>query len=189
MLFRSLSGDVMFDASLYYRKKIENKQSPYRSKYYLVTLHRAENTDNPERLKAIVNALNKFTELEAVLPLHPRTKKYISKNNLQFGDHIHIIEPVGYFEMLSLENNCEFIVTDSGGVQKEAYFFNKPCITYRDSTEWVELVEHGWNTLVHAQEKDILSTLQSMPKYGDSKKLYGDGDAGKKIVHTMMSLF
>lgn len=184
-----LSGDVMFDASLYYRRKLENIQLLHNNKYYLVTLHRAENTDNPKRLKAIVNALNKFTEIEAVFPLHPRTKKYLSQNNLYFLDHIHVIEPVGYFKMLSLENSCEFIVTDSGGVQKEAYFFNKPCITIRDSTEWVELVKHGWNTLVNAQEQEILSALQSMPKYGDSQKLYGDGYAGNKIVHTIMNLF
>ena len=98
-----------------------------------------------------------------------------------------MIDPVGYFEMLALENKCSFVVTDSGGVQKEAYFFKKPCITLRDTTEWRELVEHGWNTLVGADETTIVDTLKAMPKYGDSVPLYGDGMTAKKIADVLLS--
>jgi UDP-GlcNAc3NAcA epimerase len=190
-----LSGDVMLDASLYYRKKqkclpldeplVSNIEVPF----YLATLHRAENTDDSVRLASIVEALNEFDRLPAILPLHPRTKKILSQEKLKFAPHIHVVDPVGYFDMLALENRCEFIVTDSGGVQKEAYFFGKPCITLRDSTEWVELVHHGWNTIVGADAGKIIAALRSMPKYGDSVQLYGDGHAGELIVNKLLDIF
>jgi len=193
-----LSGDVMLDASLYYRQK--QKAMPLRGAraalaslverpFYLATLHRAENTDDPARLAAIVKALNEFDTLPAVLPLHPRTRKILFQEGLEFAAHIHIIDPVGYFDMLTLEDRCQFVVTDSGGVQKEAYFFGKPCITLRDSTEWVELMQHGWNTLVGANTKKILAALQLMPRYGESVQLYGDGHAGEFIVKTLLNIF
>ena len=198
---RFFSGDVMLDASLYYRQK--QKAMPLRGAraalaslaslverpFYLATLHRAENTDDPARLAAIVKALNEFDTLHAVLPLHPRTRKILSQEGLGFAAHIHVIDPVGYFDMLALEDRCQFVVTDSGGVQKEAYFFGKPCITLRDSTEWVELVEYGWNTLVGADTEKILAALQSMPHYGESVQLYGDGHAGEFIVQTSLNIF
>jgi len=190
-----LSGDVMLDASLYYRQK--QKAMPPRAgcaslvqrPFYLATLHRAENTDDPLRLAAIVKALNEFDTLPAVLPLHPRTRKILSQEGLEFAAHIHVIDPVGYFDMLALEDRCQFVVTDSGGVQKEAYFFGKPCITLRDSTEWVELVQHGWNMLVGANTEKILAALQSMPRYGEAVQLYGDGHAGEFIVQTLLNIF
>ena len=190
-----LSGDVMLDASLYYRQKQKAMSlssalaSLVERPFYLVTLHRAENTDDLVRLASIVKALNEFDTLPAILPLHPRTRKILSQQGLEFAAHIHVIDPVGYFDMLAIENRCEFIVTDSGGVQKEAYFFGKPCITLRDSTEWIELVQHGWNTLVGANTEKILAALQSMPRYGDTVQLYGDGHAGEFIVQTLFNIF
>lgn len=189
------SGDVMLDASLYYSQKQkamllnEALASLVERPFYLATLHRAENTDDPARLTAIVKALNEFDTLPAILPLHPRTRKILSQEGLEFASHIHAIDPVGYFDMLVLEDRCRFVVTDSGGVQKEAYFFGKPCITLRDSTEWVELVQHGWNTLVGANTEKILSALQSMPGYGETVQLYGDGHAGEFIVETLLNIF
>lgn len=190
-----LSGDVMLDASLYYRQNMKDMPvSPALASFverpfYLVTLHRAENTDDPIRLASIVEAFNEFDTLPAVLPLHPRTRKILSQQGLEFTAHTHVIDPVGYFDMLALEDRCQFVVTDSGGVQKEAYFFGKPCITLRDSTEWVELVQHGWNTLVGANTEKILAALQSMPLYGESVQLYGDGHAGEFIVKTLLDIF
>jgi UDP-GlcNAc3NAcA epimerase len=121
-----------------------------------------------------------------VFPVHPRTKKIISQTGLELNSHIHQIEPVGYFEMLALENACDYIVTDSGGVQKEAYFFNKPCITLRDTTEWVELVTHGWNMLVGSDELKIRASLEVMPKYGNATQLYGDGNSADHIASTLL---
>jgi len=187
----SLSGDIMYDASLYYRKKaIEQgaiKLPTLPGKFALLTIHRAENTDNPARLTAIIKALNAFTDIDFVFPVHPRTKKIISQMGLELKPHIHQINPVGYFEMLALENSCAYIVTDSGGVQKEAYFFNKPCITLRDATEWVELVSHGWNTLVGADKKLILEAMVAMPKYGDHVQLYGDGTTAVRITEALLA--
>ena len=190
-----LSGDVMLDASLYYRQKQKAMSlssalaSLVERPFYLVTLHRAENTDDLVRLASIVKALNEFDTVPAILPLHPRTRKIFSQQGLEFAAHIHAIDPVGYFDMLALEDRCQFVVTDSGGVQKEAYFFGKPCITMRDSTEWVELVQHGWNMLVGANTEKILAALQSMPRYGEAVQLYGDGHAGKFIVQTLLNIF
>lgn len=182
-------GDIMLEASLYYRARLVDtplKNIP--KKFYLLTLHRAENTDDPARLSTIVQALNQYTDIEVVFPIHPRTRKIITNMGLSFASHIHMIEPVGYLEMLALENACSFVVTDSGGVQKEAYFFKKPCITLRDSTEWVELVEHGWNILVGADSKKINTALRSMPKYGDSSELYGNGQTSKTIADYLLGV-
>lgn len=189
-----LSGDVMYDASIYYRKKLSEKavgdsiKNVLHERFYLTTLHRAENTDDPGRLASIVKAINWFKDMSAVLPLHPRTKKILSQQGMTFEKHVHVIDPVGYFDMLLLESLCDFVVTDSGGVQKEAYFFKKPCITLRDSTEWVELCEHGWNTLVGADTEKILSALRSMPKFGDNFLLYGDGRSGQLILDTILNI-
>lgn len=186
----SLTGDVMFDASLFYRT-LENNNSvlPELPKnFFLATIHRAENTDSQERLTAIVNALNDSGK-SGVLPLHPRTKKYLDMYGLTFNDNIQIIDPVGYFDMLELEATADFIVTDSGGVQKEAYFFNKPCITLRDQTEWVETVEVGWNTIVGADYNRILETIESFTPPVEHPDLYGDGKSGEKIVEELLTLW
>lgn len=186
-------GDVMLDASLFYRA--QNKSSDdirnltdSLGKFYLATVHRAENTDDVRRISAIMRALEKISQhKKVVLPLHPRTKKILTENNIALKNVV-IIEPVGYFDMLHLEGHCDAIFTDSGGVQKEAFFFQKPCITLRDETEWVELVKHGYNCLVGADENKILSAEASLrdSKVEFKHELYGDGHAGRKIVQYIM---
>jgi UDP-GlcNAc3NAcA epimerase len=182
-------GDIMLDASLFYREKLKQSQSLLPKEisnlddFFLITLHRAENTDNKERLSSIVCALNSLKDQTGVLPLHPRTKKMLSQWNLSFGDHIKIIDPVGYLDMIRLESSCNFILTDSGGVQKEAYFFEKPCITMRDQTEWVETIEEGCNILVGADKDRIIKAINSFTTTGKNfRPLYGDGNAGERII-------
>ncbi|MFN3412345.1 MAG: non-hydrolyzing UDP-N-acetylglucosamine 2-epimerase, partial [Exilispira sp.] len=190
-------GDIMYEASLYYREKVKEGlakkkeevisknilsilENKIKQKFSILTIHRQENTDNQERLFSIFQALNDFKKLDIIFPVHPRTKKVIEKSGIRFNSHIHCIDPVGYFDMLYLEDNSEFIITDSGGVQKEAYFFNKPCITLRDSTEWTELVDAGWNTLVGADKEKIINALNKMPSFGKRVNLYGDGKTAEK---------
>jgi len=174
-----ITGDIMYDASLYYRDKSQAKAVEY--DFILLTIHRAENTDDTERLIAICNALNKLSDFQFIFPVHPRTRKIIEQNNIHLASHIKLIEPVGYFEMLSLESSCIAVLTDSGGVQKEAYFFKKPCITLRDSTEWVELVTAGWNTLTGANTEKIVNTVRNLHIPREYPALYGDGTCAHKI--------
>lgn len=188
--FVSLCGDIMYEASLYYRTKLENKKSRIKiklpDKFILLTIHRQENTDNITRLSSIFSALNKKKDTQIIFPVHPRTKKVLEKNGIKLSNHIHCIEPVGYFDMILLEDKCQYIITDSGGVQKEAYFFKKPCITLRDSTEWTELVDTGWNTIVGADEVKILETMNKGLKAGQDKKLYGEGNTSQIILDTLL---
>ena len=182
-------GDVMYDASLFYAQRSAEKSTlklPEEG-FILCTMHRAENTDDPKRLGEIVSALNKISEqTKVILPLHPRTKSALQRNNLSLN--VDLIDPVGYFEMIELLKNCQLVVTDSGGVQKEAYFFGKKCVTLRDETEWIELVEHGFNTLTGADQSTILRAVSdSIGKPVDtSVALYGKGDAGDLIVQTLL---
>jgi UDP-GlcNAc3NAcA epimerase len=181
-----LSGDIMQDAAIYYASKSSEKSklpSDLPEKFILCTLHRAENTDNYQRLKNIVESLNEINrEIPIVLPLHPRTKKMLDNSDLNLD--VHVLEPVGYFEMIELLKRCEMVMTDSGGLQKEAYFFKKPCLTLRDQTEWTELVKHGFNKIVGADKIQIIDgyreMLKAAPDY--SKDLYGSGKAGDKIL-------
>jgi len=183
-----LVGDVMLDASLYYRALIEegrvelNLPPDLPPEFYLLTLHRAENTDDPARLRAIVETLNGLTDHRGVFPVHPRTRKMLSGQDLCLAGHIQAIEPVGFLEMLALESRCRFIVTDSGGVQKEALFLGKPCITLRDQTEWVETVQAGWNTLVGADPQKIRLAFEQLRIPAERPAFYGSGDAGSKIL-------
>ena len=175
----ALTGDIMYDASLYYRKKsniIINEKD-----FILMTIHRAENTDDPLRLSSIVNAVNSLKEYNFIFPIHPRTKKIMEQQNLSFNAHVKLTEPVGYLEMIAYESSCSAVLTDSGGVQKEAFFFRKPCITMRDSTEWVELVETGWNTLTGADTEKIINTLKNIKIPDNYPNLYGDGNCAHKI--------
>ncbi len=185
----SLCGDIMHEASLYYREKVKKYNSKLIERlpanFFLLTIHRQENTDNLERISSIFSAINKIKNHEVVFPVHPRTRKIIEKMGIKFESHIHCIDPVGYLDMILLEDKCDFIVTDSGGVQKEAYFFKKPCITLRDTTEWIELVENGWNTLTGADEGKIIEAINNMPKYGTNVDLYGDGVVAEKIASTL----
>lgn len=179
-----ITGDIMYEASMYYRKNNTAKimSQLYGVSFGLLTIHRAENTDNPERLSAIVEAINKCKNKTFVFPIHPRTRNILKKLNLSFESHVKTIDPIGYFEMLAYEQSCDFILTDSGGVQKEAFFFEKPCITMRDSTEWVELVESGWNTLVGAETDRIIEAINNLRKPESYPPLYGDGKCAEKIV-------
>ncbi|WP_035588018.1 non-hydrolyzing UDP-N-acetylglucosamine 2-epimerase [Hippea jasoniae] len=191
-------GDVMLDVALYYKQfaKPPNHlpiHSLTHSSFILCTIHRAENTDNPERLKNIFEALEKIAkDTQIVLPLHPRTKQKLEKLSLPLNS-ITIIDPIGYLEMIWLLDNCELVITDSGGLQKEAYFFKKPCITLRDETEWVELVEIGANVLVGADKDKIVKVVNDSDRYFEKfysqlslntfTNIYGDGKAGKLICN------
>src|SRR5690606_17426346 len=152
--------------------------------YVLATLHRAGNTDDHERLRNIVAALNRVHREVApvVLPVHPRTRAAIE--DLRMIQEFHLIDPVGYLEMIWLLKKAGLVMTDSGGVQKEAYFFGKPCVTMRDQTEWVELVEIGANELVGAEiEKIVVAAGRNFGReIHIDHRLYGDGNAASKIV-------
>ncbi len=181
-----LTGDVMLDASLFYRKKAKqpswfDELKISCGEYILATVHRAENTDNSKRLKSIFDGLASSGE-EIILPLHPRTKEKIKEYKIKISKNIHIVDSVSYFEMVWLESNCKLICTDSGGVQKEAYFFEKPCITMRDETEWVELVEDGWNILTGSSSEAISDAIKSASRPAINNFLYGQGNAANTIV-------
>lgn len=180
-------GDVMYDAILHFKNFAERKSDIIASndlegkEYILVTIHRAENTNDIGRLKNIIEALNE-SDRNVVLPMHPRTKKYTEDYGLKFNSNIKIIEPVGYLDMISLEMHSSKIVTDSGGVQKEAYFMKKPCITMRDETEWVETVNTGWNVIVGTDKSRILECITGFNPDKDQELIFGDGHAADKIL-------
>jgi UDP-GlcNAc3NAcA epimerase len=175
----AITGDIMYDASLFYRTK--SKVQINEKDFILLTIHRAENTDDPKRLSSIVKAINNLSGYQFIFPVHPRTRKVLRDQNLEFASHVKMIEPVGYLEMIAYESACSAILTDSGGVQKEAFFFKKPCITMRDSTEWVELVTAGWNTIVGADTEKIISAIKSLHTPEHYPSLYGDGNCAQKI--------
>ena len=182
-------GDVMYDAALFYSEKCRQPLGLTATEnFVLVTIHRADNTDSAERLIHIVSALNEINQTQPVVcPIHPRTKKLLAELPIQ--PEFTLLEPVSYFEMLWLLQHCGLVVTDSGGLQKEAYFFAKYCITMRDQTEWVELIEAGMNTLVGANKATILDTYaQVANKKISGGSLYGDGKSAQKIVHTLLEM-
>jgi UDP-N-acetylglucosamine 2-epimerase len=190
-------GDVMYDSILYYTKIAEKKSTILKRldlitpNYYLATLHRAENTDGPRRLESILRALDEIgRNTPVILPLHPRTKKMIKAYRFfSKFKNIGFIEPVSYLDMLQLEKNAEAILTDSGGVQKEAYWLRVPCLTLREETEWVETVEGGWNVLVGMKTRKIvegISHLEEKKKKFSLKEIFGDGKAGAKVVRNLM---
>lgn len=183
------SGDVMQDAAIFYTERSRKPDFDLPLEFVLATIHRAENTDDLERLKSILKSLDKIGETTVViLPLHPRTQKIIAKNNLQYNKEVvKIIEPIGYLEMVYLLQNCKIVMTDSGGLQKEAFFFKKPCITLRDETEWVELVQNGYNTIVGADYGKIVSAFENQIYDIDfSKNLYGGGKASEEIAAALL---
>ena len=205
-------GDVMYDLILYYSRIAEKRSTiltkldlitphprterfqtvPYRAQnYYLATLHRAENTDDPRRLKSILTALNEMgRKTPVVLPLHPRTKKMIKVHHLFPGfKNIKFIEPVSYLDMLNLEKSAKAILTDSGGIQKEAFWLKVPCLTLREETEWFETVKKGWNVLTGTEVKTILREVDHLEKrrrFPKTDKIFGDGKAGEKIIQTLL---
>lgn len=178
------NGDVMQDAAMYYADKAQLKSDIIRkaglNKFVLATIHRQENTDNPENLKNIIEGLNAIhKEIPVVVPMHPRTRNILAQN-YQLPDFT-IIDPVGYFDMIMLLKSCEMVITDSGGVQKEAFFFAKHCITLREQTEWVELVDKGFNLLVGSdidKLRDAFAFFKTK-KSDFSINLYGNGKAAE----------
>lgn len=149
--------------------------------YALVTVHRAANTDNAARLRGIVQALNAVDE-PVVFPAHPRTRAALAREQLTLADHVRVIPPLGYFDMMVMEENARLIATDSGGVQREAYFLGVPCLTLRDETEWSETVAAGWNLLVGAESETILRHWFSFAPTGHQPPIFGDGYAAERIV-------
>ena len=152
-----------------------------RKEYILATIHRQENIDSPTKLKNIFSSFSEC-QLPVVIPLHPRTKKMVETFNLSFPDNVRVIDPVGYLDMLVLEENAECILTDSGGIQKEAYLLGVRCITMREETEWVETVDAGWNLLVGADHEKIIRGFYDFCPVENRPQIYGDGDAADKIV-------
>jgi UDP-N-acetylglucosamine 2-epimerase len=186
-----LTGDVMYDAFLALSKVARERSgilAALRQRprgYSLLTLHRAENTDEPDRLKAILGTLNEL-DRRVIFPIHPRTREKLKEYQMDFNPKaLQMIEPVGYFDMLNLELNARCIFTDSGGVQKEAYMAKVPCITLRDETEWVETIDAKWNRLVGADPAAIEAALDLKWVGTDYPPLFGDGDAAGKIVQIL----
>lgn len=186
------NGDVMQDAAYFYIEKARRISTVIAAhsipdRFVLATIHRQENTDNIDNLKGIIDGLNRINkEISVVVPLHPRTRKILASHNL--SPEFMIIDPVGYFDMISLLNNCSLVVTDSGGVQKEAFFFKKHCVTMREQTEWVELVENGFNTLCGSSSEKLYSSYRAMvSKESDfSVDLYGEGRASEVIARELL---
>ena len=159
--------------------------------FALATVHRAENTDEPERLRAIVAALRALSgEIDVVWPLHPRTRKVLATLGVDVDGQksLHAVGPLGYLDMIELQAAAQLIVTDSGGVQKEAFFFGKPCVTLRDETEWVELVEAGWNRLAPPTSVDALTSAfrAAIGSTGRPVRPYGDGYAARRIAAILL---
>lgn len=186
-------GDVMQDSSIFFAEKAlkgEIHKTVPNSDFIVATLHRAENTDDPVRLKAIVDALNYIHHniLPVVLPLHPRTQKVVKSLGLKL--EMLVLEPVGYLEMILLLKHCNAVVSDSGGVQKEAFFFKKPCITMRDQTEWVELIKNGVNVLAGADTQKIIEYTKVMldRTIEDPFNLYGGGQASQNIAKVLAGI-
>ncbi len=187
------TGDVMYDAALFYAQKaaLTSTVLPTHSlksgEYVLATIHRQENTDNDENLSQIVKALNEIsTKLDVVVPLHPRTRKILEQKGIT--PLFKIIDPVGYIDMVQLTANAKLIMTDSGGLQKEAFFFQKNCVTMREQTEWVELVEHGFNLTTGADYTKIMAGFEFMnSKENDfNVNLYGTGHASEEIIVALL---
>ena len=174
-------GDVMYDIAKRAPKTSTIVEKLSLDNYILATIHRAENTDNPDRLTAIFSSLDQLDPV--VLPLHPRTKAAIEKFDIQ--TQVKLIDPVGYLDMTALERSANLIITDSGGVQKEAFFHQTPCVTVRDETEWTELADGGYMQL--SSPENIPSTVQQMLKRDIdwNKPLYGNGSASEKILETL----
>jgi UDP-GlcNAc3NAcA epimerase len=188
-----LVGDVMYDVARHHGGRVSAKSGLLpqlqltRGSYVLTTVHRAENTDSAERLAVIVDALEAVAvDRQVVWPLHPRTLVALTRSGLlkRLADSVTLIEPVGYLDMVQLEKYAALIATDSGGVQKEAFFYGVPCVTLRDETEWVELVESGWNHLAPPRDAQTLAqTLHAaLGSKGRPVAPYGDGNSARDIV-------
>lgn len=188
-------GDVIFDAVLHYRERANQQISLddfglNNQGYALCTLHRQENTDDVIRLNSILGALREIAkDLPVVLPLHPRTRQKVEQQHSADAlKGIAVLEPLPYLEMQRLQMSAQLILTDSGGMQKEAYFHKVPCITLRDETEWLETVEAGWNQIVGADSDKILEAWRDASKpSGHNDNLYGNGDASQQVVEKFLA--
>ncbi len=192
-------GDVMYDAALHNLALAEAHAASLLTSiqvmpqgYTLATVHRAANTDDADHLRSIVAALNQIGSKTqpVIFPIHPRTRKVMATMGIAQGDAVRLIEPVGYLEMLNLERNARLIITDSGGVQKEAYFLAVPCLTLRNETEWVETVASGWNRLVGTDIDMIVAAAHDVWAQGSAPinpppPLFGDGHAGERIAELL----
>ncbi len=201
-----ITGDVMADALQFAAAKVGTKAAPQTTaavagpaaqttahsdvlarlalqpqRYLLATVHRAENTDDPQRLSDILSAFAALDE-PVVFPAHPRTRKFLHEKNYQPPPHVCLIDPVGYFDIVALEKSARLLLTDSGGMQKEAYWLKVPCITLRDETEWVETVDAGWNVLTGADDKKIIHAALNFTPPQEHPPLYGDGQTAEKIL-------
>lgn len=190
-----LVGDVMYDVSLFYRDLARKRSNILENlkltegNYILSTCHRAENTDDPVRLKGIALALSRISQdMPVVLPLHPRTRKYLMEHNLlETMESVTLVDPLPFLDMVRLEQSAKVILTDSGGVQKEAFFYGVPCVTMRDETEWIETVDAGWNTLVGANADAIFEAyLNCETQYREVIAPYGDGYAAEKCLKVIL---
>ncbi|MCL5774560.1 MAG: UDP-N-acetylglucosamine 2-epimerase (non-hydrolyzing) [Firmicutes bacterium] len=184
-------GDVMFDSLVYFSAKAGErgfleKLSLKPKEYILITLHREENTDNSERLQEIVSSLVEIEET-IVFPMHPRTLKVLTRMGWKdkIGRNVKIIEPVGYLDMILLEKEAKMILTDSGGVQKEAYMLGIPCVTLREETEWVETVEAGWNMIAGRRGEKIIQAAKNFKPAGERPDIFGKGNAAEKIAEVL----
>ena len=190
-------GDVMYDTILRFRSAVRSstgileKLNVASADFVLVTIHRAENTDNKNNLSAIIDALGELVSegLKVIFPLHPRTLAALASFDLSLSPNISTCKPLGYFEMMSLESEAKVIITDSGGVQKEAFFHKVPCVTLREETEWGELVESNWNCLCppRTSRHIVSSVLDSIGRTGDEISPYGDGNSSDKIANILMA--
>ena len=186
-----LVGDVMLDVLNWARERLAEKPAEILSRlgvankqYVLATVHRAENTDDPTRLSQILDAFNRLDE-PVVFPAHPRVCKMMREAGCRLESNIRVIEPVGYLDMVALASSARLILTDSGGLQKEAYWLGVPCLTMRSETEWVETVAAGWNVLVGCESEKILEAAQSFSPKCPRTELYGDGFAAVKCVDAL----
>lgn len=181
------SGDVMYDAIIYYSEIAVNNTEKFQKfspPFYLATVHRQENTDNKQKLTDIFKAFKRLNK-HIVLPLHPRTKKQIGLFKIEIPSNVKIIEPVGYLNSIYLLKNCEKVLTDSGGLQKEAYFMKKPCISLREETEWVETLKGNWNLLAGTDINKILDYVLEN-NFSDQDRAFGEGHAGDIIVESLL---
>jgi UDP-GlcNAc3NAcA epimerase len=185
-------GDVMADALAFAVERARDRSDilthlALRHKgFLLATVHRAENTDDPTRLRSILDAFSQIDE-PVIFPIHPRTRKALESLNgiAAQSSNLRFIEPVGYLDMVRLEQAARMILTDSGGIQKEAYWVGVPCVTLRDETEWVETVEAGWNTLAGAHTSGILQAVGNFQPPAERPHLYGDGRAAERCIALM----
>lgn len=181
-------GDVMLDVLNWARQRLNgqvpvvlNRLGVQEGQYLLATVHRSENTDDRSRLASILHGFNLLDE-PVLFPVHPRARKMITDGGFELSSHVRLIDPVGYMDMVALAGAARLILTDSGGLQKEAYWLRVPCLTLRDETEWVETVEAGWNTLVGPGTDAIVTAVRGARSLPTHPTLYGDGLAASRCV-------